>query len=157
MQSYVCWYCSSPFSVSVSAQQSTKQWLELWNRFYISNWMGRSCSTNCEISIFHIPYVAVLTSVCSEAGERSPVYFSLVSVSRLMEEGGKIVSKILRGWNWDSTQQATLILVSALKLLEWYWSQSYSAEMQALPSSSSGTSFCVFQRPQWDSPRMSFE
>lgn len=97
MQSYVCWYCSSCFSVSASVQQSTKQWLELRNRVYISSWMGSSCSTNSNILIFHIPYVAVLTSVCSEAGERSPVYFSLiivsVSVSRLMEEGIMKVSK----------------------------------------------------------------
>ena len=105
--------------------------------------MGRSCSTNSKIPIFHVQYVAVLTSVCSEAGERSPVYFSLiiVSVSWLMEEGIMKVSKILWGWNWDSAQQATLILVSALKLLELQWSQSCSAEMQALPSSSSRTPF----------------
>lgn len=61
--------------------------------------MGSSCSTNSKISIFPIPYVAVLTSVCSEAGERSPVYFSLiivsVSVSRLTQEGVMKVSKIL--------------------------------------------------------------
>ena len=69
IQSYIFWYYSSPSSVSVSVQWSTKPWLEeLSGRSYTSDWVGRSHSPilRCLYSVCHLWLVWLLSPPSEE-------------------------------------------------------------------------------------------